>query len=127
VKSRWIIRKWNYGSAGIQGLDTFFLQGYDWGKPEASWLSKDQIRDEQIEHSARLLTPRSDEPSMVGTQLLPWHLRPPTIAANVAAHVPRCWRSLRQLTASRHCTARDPSNHVGRIADGRHRCGLLPG
>jgi hypothetical protein len=89
------------------GLETFFLQGYDWNKPEASWLSKDQIHDEQIEHSARLLTPRPDEPSMVGTLLLPWHLGPPTIAANVAAHVPRCWRSLRQLTA-----------------DGRHRCGL---
>jgi hypothetical protein len=40
-----------------------------------TWLSEDQIGDNQLEHAATLLTPRPDEPALVSTLLLPWHLR----------------------------------------------------
>jgi hypothetical protein len=40
-----------------------------------TWVSDEQLADDQIAHSARLLTPRTDEPPMVSTLMLPYHLR----------------------------------------------------
>jgi hypothetical protein len=42
-----------------------------------TYVGRDQIADEQIEHSARLLTPRPDEPALISTSLLPFHLKQP--------------------------------------------------